>query len=114
MSFDINGIVIQNVGLSIKYLGVNLIVCNNVLTIDVEDRIRKFNMAAYDVLLNTIDLNEVIRCELIVKKYLPVLLSGIGGVSIANREIYKLHIAYRIIYRYIFKMSLRASISDLN
>ena len=36
----------QNVGLRIKYLGVNLIVCNNVLTIDVEDRIRKFNMAA--------------------------------------------------------------------
>ena len=29
MSFDINGIVIQNVGLSIKYVGVNLIVCNN-------------------------------------------------------------------------------------
>ena len=48
--------------------------CNKVLTIDVEDRIRKFNMVAYDVLLNTSDLNEVIRCELIVKKYLPVLL----------------------------------------
>ena len=31
-------------------VGVNLIVYNNVLTIDVEDRIRKFNMAAYDVL----------------------------------------------------------------
>ena len=35
-------------------------------------------MAAYDVLLNTSDLNEVIRCELIVKKCLPVLLYGIG------------------------------------
>ena len=46
MSFDINGIAMQNVGLSIKYLDVNLIVCNNVLTIDVKDRIRKFNMAA--------------------------------------------------------------------
>ena len=95
MSFDIHGVSIQNVGLSIKYLGVNLTVCNNVLTIDVEDRIRKFNMVAYDVLLNTSDLNEVIRCELIVKKCLPVLLYGIGGVSITNRDIYKLHIAYR-------------------
>ena len=28
------------------------------LTIDVEDRIRKFNMAAYDVLLNTSKLIE--------------------------------------------------------
>ena len=34
------------------------------LTIDVEDKIRKCNMAAYDVLLNTGNLNEVIRCEL--------------------------------------------------
>ena len=42
--FDINGVETQNVGLSIKYLGVNLILCNNVLTIDVEDRIRKFKI----------------------------------------------------------------------
>ena len=83
------------------------------LTIDVEYRIRKFNMAAYDVLLNTSDLNEVIRYELIVKKCLPVLLYGIGGVSITNWDICNLHIAYRKIYRYIFKMSLRVSISDL-
>ena len=69
------------------------------LTIDVEDRIHKFNMTAYDVLLHISDLNEVIRCELIVKKCLPVLLYGIGGVAITNREIYKLHIAYRKIYR---------------
>ena len=48
VSFDINGIAIQNVGLSIKYLGVCLIVCNNVLTIDVVDRICKFYMTAYD------------------------------------------------------------------
>ena len=67
-----SGVTIQNVGLSIKYLGVNLIACNNVLTIDVENRIRKFNIAANDVLLNFSDLNEVIRCELIVKKCLSV------------------------------------------
>ena len=79
------------------------------LTIDVEDRILKFNMAAYDVLLNTSDLNEVIKCELIFKKCLPVLLYGIGGVSITNHNLYELHITYRKIYRYIFKMSLRAS-----
>ena len=66
-----------------------------------------------DVLLNTNDLNEVIRRELIVKKCSLVLLYGIGGVSITNRDIYKLHIAYRKICKYIFKMSLRASISDL-
>ena len=104
---------IQNVGLCIKYLGVNLIVYNNILTTDVEDIIRKFNKAAYDVLLNISDLNEVIRCELIVKKMLPVLLYEIGGVSITNHDTYKLHIAFRKICRYIFKISFRASISDL-
>ena len=109
MSSDINGVVIQNVGLSIKYLGVNLIVCNSMLTIDIEDRIHKFNIAAYEVLLNTSGLNEVI-CFLTVKKCLPVLLYGIGGVSITNRDTYKLHIAYRKIYRYIFKILSRASI----
>ena len=34
---------------------------------NVVDKIHKFNMAACDVLLNTSYLNEVIRCELIVK-----------------------------------------------
>ena len=62
---------------------------------------------------NTSDLTEVIGCELIVKKYLPVLLNGIGIVSITNRDTYELHFAYRKIYRYIFKMSLRASTSEL-
>ena len=35
------------------------------LTIDVEDRIRKFKMVVYDVLLNTSILSEVIGSELI-------------------------------------------------
>ncbi len=81
--------------------------------IDVKVRIRKFNMAAYGFLLNTSDLNKVIRCELIVKKCLPALLYGLDGVSITNRNIYKLHIAYKKLYRSIFKMSLWAVISDL-
>ena len=53
------------------------------------------------------------RCELIVKKFLPVLLYGIGDVLITYRDIYKLHIAYRKICTHIFKISLRASISNL-
>ena len=110
---NINGIVIQNIGLSIKYLSVNLIVCYNMLTIDVQDRIHKFNMAVYDVLLNTSNLNKIIRFELIVKKCLPVLQNRICDVSITNRDTYRLHIAYRKIYGCIFKMSLRASVEDL-
>ena len=86
MSFDINGAVIQNIGLSVKYLSVDLIVCNNVFTICVEYRIRKFNMSTY-VLLNTSDSSEVIRCELIIKKCVPILLYRFGGVSITNRDI---------------------------
>ena len=50
VSFNINGYVIQNVGSSIKYLGVDLFMNNNMLTIDVDNRIIKFNVSAYDIL----------------------------------------------------------------
>ena len=73
MSFDVNDIAIQNVGSNIKYLGVHLLVCNNMLTIDVEDRIRKFNNDRCFIEYYS-DLNEVMTCELIVKKCLHVLL----------------------------------------
>ena len=53
---------------SIKYLDVNLIVRGKLLTLDVDVRIRKFNAAAFDVLLNTTDLSEILRCELITKR----------------------------------------------
>ena len=67
---------------SIKYLGVNLIVRGKMLTLDVDEIIRKFNAAAFDVSLNTSDLSEIVRCELITKKCLPVLIYGIGAVEI--------------------------------
>ena len=95
MSFDLNNIVIQNVLSSINYLGVNLILCNNILTINVADRIGKLNMRAYNILLNTSYVSKVIRCELIVNKYLPVLLYRIDGISITNCDTYKLHIAHK-------------------
>ena len=46
---------------SIKYLGVNLIVRGKMLTLDVDEIIRKFNAATFDVLLNTSDLSELNR-----------------------------------------------------
>ena len=56
----ITDVIIQNVGSSIEYTGVNLIIYNNMLTIDIKYRILKFNIAAYCVLLNTNNLTEVI------------------------------------------------------
>ena len=53
---------------SINNQGVNLIVRGKMLKLDVDERIRKFNAAAFDVLLNTSDLSEIVRCELITKK----------------------------------------------
>ena len=52
---------IQNVGSSMKHLSINLIAFNNMLTSNVE--VSKLDMAVYDILLNTSELNEVIRCE---------------------------------------------------
>ncbi len=113
VDFEVNGVKLENTGKSIKYLGVNLMIYRGILTIDVNDRIKKFNMAAYDVLLNTTDLTEVIRCELIVKKCLPVLLYGVGAFKIGNNEVYRMHIAYRKIFRYIFNLPLWAHITEL-
>ena len=71
VSFDLNGNIIEHELESIMYLGVKFTMKRGRLIVDVNDRIRKFNCTAYDVLLNTNDLSEVVRCEIIVKKCLP-------------------------------------------
>ena len=58
----LNNDVIENSGNNIRYLGVNLIVKRVFLALDVNDRITKFNTSAYDVLMNSADLSEVVRC----------------------------------------------------
>jgi hypothetical protein len=111
--FYMNDVVIKKVDKSIKYLGVNLIMRRCQLTIDIHERIRKFNIAAYDVLLHSSDLSEVVRCELIVKKCVPILMYGIGNINIDGEARYRIHIAYRKIFRYIFGLSWRSHISEL-
>lgn len=111
--FTMNDIILENAGKIIKFLGVGLVIKRGLLTMDINDRIMKFNAACYNVLLNSNDLSEVIRCELIVKKCVPVLMYGIGCVRIDAEEEYKMHIAYRKIFRYIFHISLRSHISEL-
>ena len=85
----------------------------NILTINVGDKIKKFNMSAYNVLINTKDLSEVLKCEIIVKKCLPVLLYGIEGTDVSDNNIYKMHISYRKFFIYIFHLSLRSPITEL-
>ena len=93
----------------------NFVINRKELSIDINDRIKKFNAAAYDVLLrpNSSDLSETIRCELVVKKCLPILLYGIGAINVDQIAIYRLHVAYRKIFRYIFNLPLWAHISEL-
>ena len=71
------------------------------LVIDVKDMIMKFNSSACSVLLNSSDLSEIVRCEIIVKKCLPVLTYELSCGQVWPAD--KLHIAYRKIFRYIFK-----------
>ena len=98
--FEVNGVTLENTGDSIKYQGVNLTMRKGLLTLEVGDRIKKFNISAYDVLLNSADLTGVVRCELIVKKCLPILLYSTGAFKISNNDVYILHISYRKIFRY--------------
>ena len=65
------------------------------LTVDVEDAIRRLNIAGYDVMFNTPSLSEVVQCELVGRKCLPVLLYSTAAVHLQNLALYKLHIVYR-------------------
>jgi exonuclease III len=97
---------------TLSYLGVKFKIVRHLLVIDVDDRIRKFNCSAYSVLLNSSDLSEVVRCEIIVKKCLPILTYGLGCGYMWPADIYKLHIAYRKIFRYIFKLPLICHVTE--
>ena len=113
VSFEVNGTIIENTEKNIKYLGVNLIMDKKQLTIDIDDRIRRFNIAAYDILLNSLELSEMVKCELIVKMCLPILTYGVGAVRIDKNATYRLHIAFRKIFRFIFKLPIWSHISEL-
>ena len=58
VQFDLNDIKLENVVNGIRYLGVNLVISRKELSVDIDDRIKKFYAAAYDVLLNSSDLSE--------------------------------------------------------
>ena len=61
---------------------------------NVSNLIRKFNVAAYDILFNTTDLSDVVKCELVIKKCAPILLLyGVGAAQISDDSVYKMHIA---------------------
>ena len=111
--FEIDSTIVENSGTSIRYLGVELIMYKNGLTMNVNDCIRKFNVVVYDVLLNTTDLSDVVKCELVAKKCAPILLFGVGAVQISDDSVYKMHIAYRKIFRYIFHLPLWVHLSAL-
>ena len=74
---------------------------------------KKCNMSAYNVLINTKDLSEVLICEIIVKKCLPVLLYGSGGTEVSDNDINKVHILYKKFFRCIFHLSLRSPNTEL-
>ena len=67
VSFKLGDNVIDHEWVSLTYLGVKFVVERQALVTDVKDRIRKFNRSAYSVLLNSSDLSEIVRCEIIVK-----------------------------------------------
>jgi len=111
--FHVNGESITKDWECITYLGVKLIMRRGKLVVDVVDRIKKCNASAYSVLLNTCGLTEIVRCEIIVKKCLPVLMYGVGCSDTFQDDLYKLHVAYRKVYRYIFRMSWRSHLTEL-
>ena len=67
----------------------------------------------YDVLLHIRDFSEVVRCKLIVKKCLPILLCKLDSFILHKNVLYRMHIVNRKIFMCIFKWSLHANVSEL-
>jgi hypothetical protein len=113
VEFYLNNTVIECVT-CICYLRFKLLMKRKLISVDVSDRIRKFNAAAYDILIKTKGICKSIRCELIRKQCLPILLCGLGNVRDFEDDIYiyKASVAYRSIYRYIFRLSSRSRITE--
>ena len=51
-----------------QYLGLNYKTVTGKLTINCEKRIN-FNLSVYEIFMNSCDLSELVKCELIVKKF---------------------------------------------
>ena len=95
---------------TLKYFGLKFIMKKKIFVIDVNDRIWKFNAASHDVLLNADGLCETVKCEIIDKKCLPVLMYRAGAsnlkdaIYILYKRLYKMYIAYKKIFRCIFRL----------
>ena len=111
--FKLGNTAIYHEQCNISYLGVKFAMERRALVVDISDMIRKFNSSAYNVLLNSSDLSEPIRCELIIKKYLPILTYVLGCRHMSPASVYKLHIAHRKIFRHIFGLFLRSPLTEL-
>ena len=104
-------VVIERENIRVTYLWVKFMMKCKMLVVTVDERIGKFNSSAYSVLLNTNDLSEQVRSEIIVQKCSPILRYGRGHVW--SDDVHRLHVAYCKFFRYIFKLSWKALITEL-
>ena len=70
---------------SYVYLRVKLSIAKGILDEDIDHRLRKFNTATFNIIMDSKELSEAIKSKLIVKKFLPILLNGMD--SSLNSEV---------------------------
>lgn len=95
-----------------KYLGLQLQSRKGSL-VNVDHNCRKFFGAAYGVLQRCASLSELILCEIIVRKCLPILLYGLECIVLNSAQRHKLNVAFNNVMRRIFKVSRRTSVRNL-
>ena len=76
---------------TLKYLELKFIMQKKIFEMDVKDRIIKLSAASFDALLNADGLCETVKCEIIFKKCLPVLLYGAGTSNLNDASLYKVY-----------------------
>ena len=62
------GLLLENFNDSVIYLGIKFRIVKRIMDVDIDHRLRKFNAAAFNIIMNSKDLTEVVRSGLIDKK----------------------------------------------
>ena len=78
--------------MSLSYLNVKFVLKKNVLICDEENKVWRCNCSTHSVSLKLNDLSEYVRCKIIAKKCLPVLMYGLECRLLWFAAVCKLHI----------------------
>ena len=95
-----------------KYLGL-MVQSERELSVDVNVNCRKFLGACFGMFQRCGALNELILCELVLKKCLPILVYGLECVRLKAAQKQRLSVSFNTVIRRVFKLSRYTSVKNV-